>query len=361
MTSESKQQKKKDKKKDKRTLLLILLLLLLLLLLTGLLLYFLLTRDKGVQPLESTEIEPEPKAVVVPVKKDTVVEVVKKVPVIPRDTVPVEPDTVDTVPPDTVVYDPCKEDTIAPWVYPDPYGGLHYKKVVVRLVASEPCRVEWQFKNDTRWLVYSPGDSISIKKTATISYRAQDTCNNSMEVRHEKYEIKLPKKKYCPEGMEYIKIGSVKFCIDQYEWPNKKKVKPLSYISVYHAIDSCFTVGKRLCTSDEWSIACGGAYSWKYPYGDRYEPKACVTRDKAVSVSGSKPECRGYFGIFDMAGNLAEWTNTRSKKNKEFYNVMGGFWESGPRGSCFEPRYSYYPQNRHNPVGFRCCKDVNKQ
>ena len=106
---------------------------------------------------------------------------------------------------------------------------------------------------------------------------------------------------------------------------------------IYHAMDSCFTAGKRLCATDEWKLACAGAYSWKYPYGDSYESKACVTRDTSVHVSGDKPECRGYFGIFDMSGNLAEWTNTKSKKNPEFFNVMGGFWESGPQSSCFQP------------------------
>jgi hypothetical protein len=62
-----------------------------------------------------------------------------------------------------------------------------------------------------------------------------------------------------------------------------------------------------------------------------------------------------------MSGNLAEWTNTPSARNKQFYNVMGGFWESGRQASCFERRYSYFPQNRHNPVGFRCCADTPKQ
>jgi formylglycine-generating enzyme required for sulfatase activity len=62
-----------------------------------------------------------------------------------------------------------------------------------------------------------------------------------------------------------------------------------------------------------------------------------------------------------MAGNLAEWTSTRSSKNDRFYNVMGGFWESGPQSTCFDKRYSYFPQNRHNPVGFRCCSEPLEQ
>ncbi len=254
----------------------------------------------------------------------------------------------------------CAADTISPWVYPDPSGGLHYGKVYVRFIATEPCKIEWRLKDKNKWHIYK-NDSICITKNSVLSFRAEDNCGNSMDIRSELYEIRAPEKeKLCPDNMEYIEIGETKFCIDRYEWPNKKGVKPCSYISIYHAMDSCFTVDKRLCTTEEWSLACSGPYNWKYTYGDIYEPNACVTRDTTVSRSGKMSECRGYFGVYDMSGNLAEWTNTRSKSSNMFFNVMGGFWESGPQSTCFNPRYSYYPENRHNPVGFRCCKDVNK-
>ncbi len=257
--------------------------------------------------------------------------------------------------------DPCEEDTLSPWVYPDPSGGLHYGEVSVLFLSTKPCKIEWKFKNGTNWNIYNDS-GVTVDKNTTLCFKAVDSCGNRMELRYEKYEIKPMKEKlYCPNNMEFIKIGDAQFCIDQYEWPNKVGKRPTSNISIYNAMDSCFTVGKRLCTTDEWSLACGGVYSWKYPYGDTYEPNACITRDTSVQVAGTKPECRGYFGIFDMAGNLAEWTNTKSKINNEYYNVMGGFWESGPQSSCFEPRYSYYPRNSHNPVGFRCCKDINKR
>jgi formylglycine-generating enzyme required for sulfatase activity len=117
---------------------------------------------------------------------------------------------------------------------------------------------------------------------------------------------------------------------------------------------------KRLCSTEEWSLACSGPHSSAYPYGRLYESHACVTGDTAAWPSGFKPECRGYFDVYDMSGNLMEWTNTRSMTNRQFYNVMGGFWESGSASDCFGARYSYYPQNRHNPVGFRCCADAKR-
>lgn len=253
----------------------------------------------------------------------------------------------------------CAGDTARPWVYPDPSGGLHRKAVSVTFASNKPCTIEWKTDSAAPWVVYK-GESIPVKSTMTLFFRAKDTCGNTMDGRQESYEFRPEETaKYCPEDMEYISVGQSRFCIDKYEWPDRKGAVPRSFVSLYQAMDSCVSAeGKHLCTSDEWTMACTGPYGWRYPYGAAYEPHACVTQDTAVRKSGTKAECRGYFEVYDMAGNLAEWTNTKSSRNPQFYNVKGGFWESGPRSGCFDVRYSYYPQNRHNPVGFRCCKEA---
>jgi hypothetical protein len=270
-------------------------------------------------------------------------------------------DTVDTAlasAEEDTVRSPCAGDTVAPWIYPDPSGGLHRGPVEVAFKADEDVSVEWRFESEERWQRYD-GGVVDVVVTQTLHYRGCDSCGNCMEPRSKFYEIKpLETTRFCPEGMEYVEIGATRFCIDRYEWPNRKGVEPTAFINIYAAMDSCYVAGKRLCTTEEWSLACGGAYGWEYPYGGRYEPNACVTRDTVVRKSGSKPECRGYFAVFDMAGNLAEWTATRSRENPRFYNVMGGFWQSGPQSTCGGKRYSYFPDNRHNPVGFRCCADA---
>lgn len=252
----------------------------------------------------------------------------------------------------------CASDTVAPWVYPDPSGGLHRRTVDIVFVKDEPCAIEWRFDTTDAWREYG-GEAIAIERTTTLRYRAVDTCGNAMEPQAEFYEIKPAERSdRCPGNMELVSIGETAFCIDRYEWPNRKGERPSAFVSIYQAMDSCMTVDKRLCTSDEWKLACSGPYGWDYPYGDTFEPRACVTQDTAAARSGSRPECRGYFEVFDMSGNLLEWTDTRSKANNRFYDVMGGFWDSGSRSGCFDSRYSYFPQNRHNPVGFRCCKDA---
>lgn len=252
----------------------------------------------------------------------------------------------------------CENDTISPWVYADPGGGLHHVAFSLKLFSTKPCTIQWKTDSNEQWKEYK-GEEISIIKSTRLFLTATDSCGNTMEQREENYELKPEDSvRHCASDMEYILVGSTGFCIDKYEWPNKKGIVPRAYISVYQAMDSCVSVNKRLCTSDEWTVACSGPYGWKYPYGQAYEIHACVSNDTMARPSGKKPECRGYFGVFDMSGNLAEWTGTKSGKNSRFYNVMGGFWESGPQSGCFDARYSYFPQNRHNPVGFRCCSNA---
>jgi hypothetical protein len=304
---------------------------------------------------------------------DTTARPVKR-PVAPKKPAPpVESDTLadtaaidspateyDTLLPEAAApIDPCAADTVAPWIYPDPSGGLHSDTVRVRLVASEPGPVEWRFKRDTVWNAYTA--PITISGRATLVYRGTDTCGNALSPRTEQYDIRSRwGKGMCPDDMTYVEIGETRFCIDPYEWPNRQGVAPQSYISIYQAMDSCAMAGKRLCTAAEWSLACSGPRGRRYPYGDRYEPYACNTADTSAAPTGAHPECRGYFAVFDMSGNLAEWTDTRSRQNRDFYQVAGGFWDSGPRGDCFDTKYSYFPRNRHNPVGFRCCKDSDR-
>ncbi|MDR2592494.1 MAG: SUMF1/EgtB/PvdO family nonheme iron enzyme, partial [Chitinispirillales bacterium] len=250
----------------------------------------------------------------------------------------------------------CARDTVAPAVYADPSGGLHKKAVSVKLVANKACKVEWSIDGVKNWKVYS-GKPIDISKNATLYYRAVDNCGRVMNIKGKRYEFDMSAPR-CPANMELVKNGNREICVDVYEWPNKKGAVPQAYVSLYQAMDSCFSIRKRLCTSEEWTAACGGPEHWAYTYGDVYEWNTCATRDTLAHRSGSKPECRGYFGLFDMSGNLAEWTSTPAPQDRSFNNVMGGFWTSGDQSRCSDARYSYFPQNKHNPVGFRCCVDA---
>lgn len=266
----------------------------------------------------------------------------------------------ETVKQDTIVMSKearCSEDTTELWIYPDPSGGLHRLPQKILFYSNRSSTIYWRIKGSQDWITWDGGE-ILVEKTGTLQFSGIDTCGKEMELREEYYEIENDMPSICPQGMAHVSVGDVSFCADMYEWPNKKGVRPMAYVSLYQASDSCFSVGKRLCTADEWLLGCSGPYSYTFPYGNNYEERACATADTIVKKSGDKAECRSYFGLYDMSGNLQEWTDTRASENGRFNYVTGGFWNSGVKSSCRERRYSYFSQNKHNPVGFRCCKDV---
>jgi formylglycine-generating enzyme required for sulfatase activity len=126
----------------------------------------------------------------------------------------------------------------------------------------------------------------------------------------------------CAEGMIWISTSSSNgkggdepgFCIDKYEYPNKKSVHPESIADVSEAKKACAKLGKRLCTKAEWQRACVGPKNLRFPYGPKYDPSKCATKPAGgesppVQASGSWPDCRSAEGVLDMSGNVAEWVS----------------------------------------------------
>ncbi len=185
-------------------------------------------------------------------------------------------------------------------------------------------------------------------------------------------------------------------CMDQFEAPNRRGERPYVMRSFEMAQRWCGERGKRVCTEQEWELACEGperrplAYGWKV---DRSicnsdkgwrafdvkklsaggaESKAEVERLWQGTPSGARLACVSSFGIFDMMGNVEEWVATRSstggagaepgeagrspRRRRWPGALMGGFWAkpwTGCRGTndAHEPTFVFYE------TGFRCCAE----
>ncbi len=122
---------------------------------------------------------------------------------------------------------------------------------------------------------------------------------------------------------------------------------PQGYIDRDEAEAACENAGKRLCTDDEWIEACKGKNPTQYPYGDDHKDGFCndtgvssfnllygpgnnqppaasaYTRENmnderlnqmegTVAPSGKFAKCKNSYGVFDMVGNLHEWTAATS-------------------------------------------------
>ena len=182
-------------------------------------------------------------------------------------------------------------------------------------------------------------------------------------------------KSKCPEGMIHIPTGMVpskkneeqegtelitleEFCIDEYEYPNKKGEFPSTKISWFEAEVYCKKLEKRLCSGEEWEKACSGKSWYKYSYGDSFKSEVCgviVKPRKDVNKSGIYPDCVSEYGVYDMIGNVWEWTNdpvygTNIKR--------GGYVNANStEANCFY-RKPQPPKTAGIHDGFRCCKNV---
>ncbi|MFO0666223.1 MAG: SUMF1/EgtB/PvdO family nonheme iron enzyme [Polyangiaceae bacterium] len=168
------------------------------------------------------------------------------------------------------------------------------------------------------------------------------------------------------------------FCIDRFEYPNVKGQNPIVMVTWYEARDSCKAQGKRLCTETEWTFACEGEEATPYPTGYSRDPKHCVIdepwgmpkegsllpRDSEHAMlevdrlwhgepSGGERSCASPFGVYDMTGNVDEWT--RSAIPGERPSVLKGGYFGPVRTRCRPATKAHGEGHVYYQQGFRCC------
>jgi hypothetical protein len=147
-------------------------------------------------------------------------------------------------------------------------------------------------------------------------------------------------------------------------------VIPWSTVTPAQAAAACTAIGARLCTEAEWQRACetSSGTACRYSYGascGTYAGATCNGRDysggsDAVIATGAAASCYANWGsatarVFDMSGNLQEWTAPRGGVNPmrggSFNDIAGGL-------TC---QYSFEVGGASVAVpntGFRCCRDT---
>jgi formylglycine-generating enzyme required for sulfatase activity len=146
---------------------------------------------------------------------------------------------------------------------------------------------------------------------------------------------------------------------------------PVNCIDLRQADAHCRAMGKRLPTEREWEYAAaGGAERRSYSWGEE-EPtreRACFAHD-----GGSCPVASfaaGAFGLFDMTGNVWEWTSsvfapypsaTTAEPVVEgrHYVYRGGGWSRRfAKWMRTRTRSRYQPHESNAHLGVRCARSV---
>lgn len=157
------------------------------------------------------------------------------------------------------------------------------------------------------------------------------------------------------------------------EYEGGKPMDPRRGVSWYEADAYCLWMKKRLPTEFEWEKAARGTNGNLFAWGNEFH-RDYTNMGKTVKPVGSVATDKSVYSVFDMNGNVSEWTASSYKSypgskfedpnfGEKFKVIRGGSIQKTEHG--FMPEFgmlfyrNYSPPNiRLLDTGFRCAKSA---
>lgn len=150
--------------------------------------------------------------------------------------------------------------------------------------------------------------------------------------------------------------------------------KPVTWVSLEDARAYAAWAGKRLPHGWEWQYAAQGLDGRIYPWGNDWDaaavpPKETGRARRAPTGVSAYPRGASPFGLLDMTGNVAQWTDEFSDEHSraailrggDYYRPQGSMWYF-PKSDRLDEQEKYLliapGRDRSGVVGFRCVRDA---
>ncbi len=129
---------------------------------------------------------------------------------------------------------------------------------------------------------------------------------------------------------------------------------PVTHVTFYDASLYAKWAGKRLPSETEWEHAMKGEQGFEYPWGKEYREGYANVAKAALQRITAFDKGKTSLGLFNMAGNVWEWTTSSYGSDDGNKVIKGGSHLSQPQQARASYRDGFFAYARRGDLGFRC-------